>query len=232
MNWSRSQITRILRKVLLFIVITAITTSLAYFGVKWWLKYANTEAFKGEVNAAIITGIVTVITLVVTTWFNWYTTYRSQRAILREELFRKRLEVYQDVIRKVREMWKLAHQFFLYSPDPTIPPRVVELGKIIEDIVWHNSYLFSGKTSQRLDEIRVVGLIFELIQDSLYLDLPYFITKEQYCTYDSIYRPPEGIVTAEEYYWNGLIKIFAVAHRQLLRDLGVDTIRIELDEFL
>jgi hypothetical protein len=105
MYWSRSTIVRIMRKVLLFIGITATTTSLAYFGVKWWLKYANTEAFKGEVNAAIITGVVTIITLVVTTWFNWYTAYRSQKAILREELFRKRLEVYQDVIRKLLEMW-------------------------------------------------------------------------------------------------------------------------------
>jgi hypothetical protein len=118
------------------------------------------------------------------------------------------------------------------SADPTLPPRIIELGKIIREIKIHNQYLFPTETNFWLQRISVIGLVFEEIQDDLYLELPDFITEEEFCPFDSIYRPPEGIVPAEDYWRNGFLEVFSEAYWKMLRDLGDDTIRIELDELI
>ncbi|WP_160173902.1 hypothetical protein, partial [Thermoactinomyces daqus] len=66
-----------------------------YFGFLLWMKYG--KSFSGEVNAAIIGGVIAIVTMVVSSITTYYTTQRSAMITVRDEMFRKRLEAYNNL---------------------------------------------------------------------------------------------------------------------------------------
>jgi hypothetical protein len=116
---------------------------------------------------------------------------------------------------------KWTKQFFI-SPDPTIPPRIVELGDCIEEMYEDNLYLLSIETFDSLLFVNRIGRFFRFVKDYSYLSdsgTEFFLN----------FKPPEGIVYAE-HYWDYIETLFDEAYFQMLKDLGLHTITKELNE--
>jgi hypothetical protein len=141
------------------VVLIVLSMVAVYFGAKWWLHYANTEAFKGEVNAAIITGIIGVLTLIGTVFMQAYSTRKMQRLTVRDVIFQQRVVVYQKIF---NDMAYVSHRLydFLNHPTEEAYQKIKEGYQQLNATYWDNYFIMSNEVRKLFARYK---FIFEML---------------------------------------------------------------------
>ncbi|MFC7443436.1 hypothetical protein [Laceyella putida] len=135
------------------LIVIAVLMMLAYFGFKIWMEYANSDSFKGEVNAAIITGLVGILTLIGTSVLTAYFNYRSQRLTIRDEMFKKRWEVYNE-LKSIARLLYFKIDDFIHDPSME---NIVQIQNIQTEFTMYfekNSLYLSTEVKNRAMQYR------------------------------------------------------------------------------
>ncbi|WP_124726879.1 hypothetical protein [Staphylospora marina] len=93
---------------LLVLLVIALVSVLAYFGVRWW-KAANLNA---EENAAIITALVGAATVLATLVANYRSNWQNRRSFAHSRVYERKLEAYTKM---AEVFFRMNHAFFLYD---------------------------------------------------------------------------------------------------------------------
>ncbi|RAL21450.1 hypothetical protein [Thermoflavimicrobium daqui] len=127
---------------------------LVYYGSKLWMQYAHSEAFKGEVNAAIITGVVGIVTLIGTTIFNGILSGRSQHITIRDEILKRRIEVYHQLLDNSRKVHQAFDKFLVKDPSVTNKQAVQDALLEFDNVFQFNRFCLSKRVEAEIRSYR------------------------------------------------------------------------------
>ncbi|MDZ5608656.1 hypothetical protein U2I54_16665 [Bacillus pseudomycoides] len=129
------------------IIIMMLATGV-YFGYKLWLQYANTVAFQGPVNAAIITGFIGLITLVGTISVTSYFNFRAHRLTIRDEIFKKRLEIYSEIYVQLPDLLNLGLRT-VNNPTEENRKRLEHVANAFFTFIMENQFVVSPQVYKK-----------------------------------------------------------------------------------
>jgi hypothetical protein len=170
-----------------------------YYGVQWW-KHAG---LKEEENAAIITAIAALVTLVGTVVMNYRSQQKTQRSFVHSRIYDKKIEVYTEMAEQFHEM-NAAYFAYDYTEEK-------KYGEQVREIYF---YIINRTIPKHL--LFISNEVLDLIND-MYVTIPTLkeSEKEMEDKYDRF---------TEEYY-EPLIHAFR-------KELGTESITEELREMI
>ncbi|SHE88803.1 hypothetical protein SAMN05444392_104138 [Seinonella peptonophila] len=126
-----------------------------FFFIRWWIQnwVSNNPLFSSEVNAAIITGIISALTFIGMIYATIYSTQRTNKITIRDEIFRRRLEVYFKLMDYVSDMYRQV-QDFIYFPTNERQEKILTLEAEVSKYLKLHRYSLSSP---------IYKLTFELI---------------------------------------------------------------------
>lgn len=132
----------IILRVLVGLVIIGVSMIAAYNGFLLWIRYAKSEFFTGEVNAAIITGIIGLLTLIGSVIMSIYSTKQAKRINIRDELLKKRFEIYSELVFYSENLFIRLLEFFANVNDDD-RKRIRDLREDFSRFLLRNRLFFS-----------------------------------------------------------------------------------------
>ncbi|MGA8943463.1 MAG: hypothetical protein WB502_12240 [Thermoactinomyces sp.] len=109
----------------------ALFSGAGYLGFWLWRRYG--PSLSPEVNAAIVGGTIAILSMIISSMMTYYATKRSERITVRDEMFRKRLEVYSTIHGILYSLTLTSHRYFRNG-------RVEEKEKIEKLVEEYTSY--------------------------------------------------------------------------------------------
>lgn len=205
------------------IVLIAIAMVVVYFGAKWWLHYANTEAFKGEVNAAIITGIIGILTLIGTILMQAYSTRKMQRLTVRDMIFQQRVVVYQKIFNDMANVTRRIYEF-LSHPTEEGYEKIKEGYVRFDDTYWNHHFILSNEVRNALANFKVYIDVF--VKVDLYMPSSWeWLLKE-------VGVENKSIIDPKDIYFEMAKKYYGPALQQMRKELQLKTIDNEIEKLL
>lgn len=188
-----------------------------YLFIRWWVRNVTTNntLFSDEVNGAIITAIVTTFTFAGMFLLNYSLNRRNSVLTIRDEIFRRRLEVYFQLLDYSSDMHRQV-QDYISLPTPERRQKILNLEGEIHKYVKKHRFNLSKP---------MYKLIFELINHAR--DLVNNSRSFHQLTID-LELDQIPILTAKELENRFHLKYMLPFHQQFEREIGLQSIEKEL----
>jgi hypothetical protein len=206
------------------IVLIVLAMVVVYFGAKWWLHYANTEAFKGEVNAAIITGIIGILTLIGTILMQAYSTRKMQRLTVRDMIFQQRVVVYQKIFNDMGYVTRKLRDF-LNHPTEAGHQMLKEGYQELNATYWNNYFVMSDEVRELFADFKY---IFQLLSE---VDIRSPKSWEDIIKEAEIYSENDPIIHPMTIF-QGLTRSYVPLLFQMKKELQLKNIDNEIEKLL
>ncbi|TCW38999.1 hypothetical protein EDC32_102239 [Laceyella sacchari] len=96
-------------------------------------------------------------TLIGTIGVQAYFNFRSQRMTIRDEIFRKRVEVYQELLVLLNEITSELFKFFLHKPvQPTTMIHIQQLRDQLSKVYTRNRFFLSELIEQKINDLLAI----------------------------------------------------------------------------
>lgn len=142
-------------KIFVVIVVTVgVFSGMGYFGVKLWAEYA--DLLSPEEKAAVITGIFGFITVTGSMIASAIFHFQSQKITLRDELIKKRLEVYSELYSCCCNLLYAAYDF-IHEPKNDLRIELKKEADKLEEYLDKNRFYLSEKVYYKASSFRFLS---------------------------------------------------------------------------
>jgi hypothetical protein len=119
-------------KIIAVLLSIAALVCLAYVGVKVWM---NTKGLQAEENAAIITGIVALVTVAITVYSNRRSHMQGQRSFVHSRIYDKKMEAYTEIAQLLHNL-NMAYFAYDFTGEAKYAERIRSLfAQVIGEVV-------------------------------------------------------------------------------------------------